>query len=148
MTSSVTCTTAPGHSLQLREIRPSPGEGQFPFLIMACGQGSIFRTLAHFNPQRIYHWCHRKIAHKDEGKQMAFYRNQINRHHHYLGALFWDLACVHNLDLWSAIYSLCFSTVPILFPLFCPLLPVLVHLLTLFLSISLSPAVPQTFSVS
>lgn len=75
VTSSVACTATPDHSLQLREVRPSPGEGQFPFLIRARGQGSVFRTLAHFNPQGISHWCLRKIAHKDEVQQTAFYKN-------------------------------------------------------------------------
>lgn len=47
--------------------------------------------------------------------------------------LFWDLVCVHDLDFGSIVYSLCYSPV---------------HLLTLFLSVSISSAVPQTFPVS
>lgn len=78
---------------------------------------------------------------------MASYRHQVNRHHHYLGGWFWDLAGAHNLDLWSIIYSL-FLSCTILFPLFHSLLPVLVHLLILSLSISLSPVAPQIFPVS
>lgn len=76
---------------------------------------------------------------------MVFYRNQINRRHHYLGALFWGLACAHNLDVWNIIYSLCFSPLPIFFPLFHSLLPVLVYLLTLpycFLFFGTSPNLP------
>lgn len=46
--------------------------------------------------------------------------------------LFWDLACAHNLDFGSIVYSLCYSPV---------------HLLTLFLHVSLS-SVPQSFPVS
>lgn len=135
-----------GHSLQLKKVRPSPEEGKFPFLIMACGQRSEFRSLTHFNLQRISHWCHCKSADNDEEYQMAFYRNQINTHHGYLGAVFWYLACDHNLDLWNTIYSLGSSPVHIVLPLFPSLLPILVHIITLFLSISLSPATSQTFS--